>query len=32
MGFRYVQLTSYPGVPNYDTLTAHFVHTDYEVG
>ena len=30
-GFRYVQLTGYPGVPSFDTLTAHFVHTDYEL-
>eukprot|EP00658_Telonema_sp_P-2_P052760 TRINITY_DN4103_c0_g1_i5.p1 TRINITY_DN4103_c0_g1~~TRINITY_DN4103_c0_g1_i5.p1 ORF type:complete len:454 (+),score=88.83 TRINITY_DN4103_c0_g1_i5:167-1528(+) len=26
-GFRYVQLTGYPGVPEFSTLEAHFVHT-----
>eukprot|EP00043_Microstomoeca_roanoka_P006639 m.64551 g.64551 ORF g.64551 m.64551 type:complete len:1035 (+) comp13499_c0_seq1:75-3179(+) len=31
MGFRYVQLTNYPGVPDYNTLTAHFIHTDFEL-
>ena len=31
MGFRYVQLTNYPGTPDYSTVTAHFVHTDYEM-
>lgn len=30
-GFRYVQLTGFPGTPDYNTLTAHFVHTDYEL-
>ena len=30
-GFRYVQLTGYPGVPDFHTLSAHFVHTDYEM-
>ena len=29
-GLRYVQLTGYPGVPTFKTLTAHFIHTDYE--
>ena len=31
MGFRYVQLTNYPGVPDFKTLTAHFVHTANEM-
>lgn len=31
MGQRYIQLTGYPGVPTYETLTAHFIHTDYEI-
>ena len=26
-----MQLTGYPGVPDFKTLTAHFVHTDYEL-
>ena len=30
-GFRYVQLTGYPGVPTQETLTAHFAHTDYDM-
>lgn len=30
-GFRYVSLTGFPGTPDYNTLTAHFVHTDYEM-
>jgi alpha-L-rhamnosidase len=30
MGFRYVQLTGYPGTPDFTTLTAHFVHTAFE--
>jgi alpha-L-rhamnosidase len=30
MGFRYVQLTGYPGVPDQQTLSAHFVHTSFE--
>ena len=30
-GFRYIQLTGYPGTPDFKTLTAHFVHTDYEL-
>jgi alpha-L-rhamnosidase len=30
-GFRYVQLTGYPGTPDFQTLTAHFVHTDVEM-
>ena len=29
-GFRYVQLTGHPGTPSFDTLTAHFIHTDNE--
>eukprot|EP01050_Picozoa_sp_SAG11_P018424 SAG11_NODE_2779_length_2979_cov_1.574306_1_plen_569_part_00 len=29
-GFRYVQLTGYPGTPDHDTLTAHFIHTANE--
>ena len=29
-GFRYVQLTGYPGTPDHETLTAHFIHTDNE--
>jgi alpha-L-rhamnosidase len=29
-GFRYVQLTGLPYVPDFSTLTAHFVHTDLE--
>ena len=29
-GFRYIQLTGYPGTPNYDTLEAHFIHTANE--
>lgn len=29
-GFRYVQLTGHPGTPDYNTLTAHFIHTDNE--
>ena len=29
-GFRYMQLTGYPGTPTFKTLTAHFIHTDYE--
>lgn len=33
MGFRYVRLKGYPGVPGPDTLTAHFINTLYdEVG
>ena len=31
MGFRYAQMTGYPGVPDVQTLTAHFVHTNYEI-
>ncbi|EGD77258.1 hypothetical protein PTSG_12712 [Salpingoeca rosetta] len=31
MGFRYVQLTNFPGVPDFNTLTAHFIHTDFEL-
>jgi alpha-L-rhamnosidase len=30
-GFRYARLTGYPGVPTFKTLTAHFVHTDFEM-
>ena len=30
-GFRYIQLTGYPGTPDFKTLTAHFIHTDYEM-
>ena len=30
-GFRYVSLNGYPGTPNLKTLTAHFIHTDYEM-
>ena len=30
-GFRYVSLTGFPGTPDVNTLTAHFVHTDYEL-
>ena len=29
-GFRYVQLTGHPGTPDFNTLTAHFIHTDNE--
>ena len=29
MGFRYVEMRGYPGVPTYSTLTAHFLNTDY---
>lgn len=28
MGFRYVQITGYPGVPGEEALTAHFIHSD----
>ena len=31
MGFRYVQLTGYPGVPTRETLTAHFLNTMYDL-
>ncbi len=27
-GFRYAEVTGYPGIPTVDTLKAHFVHTD----
>jgi alpha-L-rhamnosidase len=27
-GFRYVQVTGYPGVPDEGAVTAHFVHSD----
>jgi hypothetical protein len=30
MGFRYVRLTGYPGIPDFQTLTAHFVNTAVE--
>jgi len=30
-GFRYVQLTGYPGTPSRETITAHFIHTDYDL-
>ena len=30
-GFRYVSLSGFPGTPGFDTLTAHFIHTDYEL-
>lgn len=30
-GFRYVQVTGFPGVPDRDTLLAHFVHTDVDL-
>ena len=30
-GFRYMQLTGYPGTPDFKPLTAHFIHTDYEL-
>ena len=26
-----MSLTGYPGTPNFKTLTAHFIHTDYEM-
>jgi alpha-L-rhamnosidase len=29
-GFRYVQLRGHPGVPDYSTLTARFIHTANE--
>lgn len=28
MGFRYVQMRGYPGVPSNESLTAHFIHSD----
>ena len=28
MGFRYVQLIGFPGVPTAESLTAHFIHSD----
>ena len=28
MGFRYLQVTGYPGTPTHHDLTAHFIHTD----
>ena len=31
MGFRYVQLTGYPGVPTFETVTAHFLNTMYDL-
>jgi alpha-L-rhamnosidase len=30
MGFRYVELTGYPGTPDVETLTAHFIHSANE--
>ena len=30
MGFRYVQLTGYPGAPEFSTLTAHFINQNYD--
>lgn len=24
-----VQMTNFPGTPNFETLEAHFIHTDY---
>lgn len=30
-GFRYVSLTGFPGTPDFKTITAHFIHTDYEL-
>ena len=30
-GFRYIQMTGYPGTPDTNTLTAHFVHTDFQL-
>jgi len=30
-GFRYIALTGFPGTPDFNTLTAHFVHTAYEL-
>ena len=30
-GFRYVSLKGYPGTADLKTLTAHFIHTDYEM-
>jgi alpha-L-rhamnosidase len=29
-GFRYVELTGFPGTPNFDTLEGQFVHSDVE--
>ena len=33
MGFRYVELSGLPDgiVPSFATLSAHFIHTDYEI-
>jgi alpha-L-rhamnosidase len=30
-GFRYVQLSGLPLVPDFNTLEAHFIHTDFEL-
>ena len=30
-GFRYVQLTGYPGVPDFSSMTAHFLNTQYDL-
>jgi len=30
-GFRFVQVTGYPGVPDPSAFTSHFVHSDVEV-
>lgn len=30
-GFRYIQMTGYPGTPDTSALTAHFVHTDFQL-
>jgi alpha-L-rhamnosidase len=29
-GFRYVQITNFPGVPDEGTMLAHFIHSDVE--
>ena len=31
LGCRYVALTGFPGTPDFNTMTAHFIHTDYEL-
>lgn len=30
MGFRFVQLEGYPGIPTSNTLVAHFIHSNVE--
>jgi|EP01046_Picozoa_sp_COSAG06_P001110 alpha-L-rhamnosidase len=30
-GFRYVQIVGLPFVPDFSTLEAHFIHTDFEL-